>query len=143
MSILIEEEIRGLLETISTQKRKNYTEKLREIGIHTGQDQLLCLLAQAEGKTQRELCQQLNCEASTLTNMLKSLENHALIHRLQDEKDARTKRVYLTGEGLDIIEPIQLLWQEEQKKLLEGFTQEELETLHQFLEKMAYNMTKK
>ena len=42
--LLIEDEIREILDEILTQTRRNYSEMLRELKLHVGQDQLLCRL---------------------------------------------------------------------------------------------------
>ncbi len=93
---MIDDEIRQLLDKIAAQTRRDYANMLREINLHVGQDNLLCLLWKSDGITQLQLCESLNCEPSTVTNMLKTLEKNGFVYRQRDSKDARISRVYLT-----------------------------------------------
>lgn len=123
---MIEDEIREMLDEISTKKRRNYSEMLRQIDLHIGQDQLLCRLWKEDGITQTQLSERLNCEPPTIANMVKALENYGLIYRQRDALDARVNRVYLTPKGQDIKEPIEKVWRKQQDKLLDGMSSEEL-----------------
>ncbi|CAM4227346.1 MarR family winged helix-turn-helix transcriptional regulator [Lederbergia lenta] len=138
---MIEDEIREILDEISTRKRRYYAEMLRQLDLHIGQDQLLCRLWKEEGITQNQLSERLNCEPSTVANMVKALENYDLIYRQRDELDARVNRVYLTAKGQDLKEPIEKLWKKQQGKLLDGLSSDELLILKKLLKKMAENIS--
>ena len=138
---MIEDEIRGILDELSAKTRRNYSEMLRELGLHIGQDQLLCRLWKEDGVTQSQLSERLNCEPPTVANMVKALENYGLIYRQRDQLDARVNRVYLTSKGQDLKEPIENVWRKQQDKLLDGMSSEELFVLKKLLKKMAENIS--
>ncbi|MFJ5717423.1 MarR family winged helix-turn-helix transcriptional regulator [Neobacillus sp. NPDC093127] len=138
---MIEDEIREMLDEISTKKRRNYSEMLRQLDLHIGQDQLLCRLWKEDGITQTQLSERLNCEPPTIANMVKALEKYGLIYRQRDALDARVNRVYLTPKGQDIKEPIEKVWRKQQDKLLDGMSSEELLLLKKLLRKMAENLS--
>lgn len=138
---MIEHQIRQLLDEISVHKRKQYFEQLRKIGLHIGQDQLLCQLSKEDGMTQIQLSECLQCEPPTVANALKSLENRGFVERKRDEVDGRTKRVYLTDEGKKLISPVRQVWLAEQEKLLKGLEASELQQLKTLLEKMVCNLS--
>jgi DNA-binding MarR family transcriptional regulator len=138
---LIEKEIRELLNDISTKKRRSYSEMLRQLSLHTGQDQLLCRLRKEDGITQSQLSDRLNCEPPTIANMVKALESYGLIYRKRDVLDARVNRVFLTSKGHDIIEPIEQVWKKQQDQLLAGMSSEELLVLKSLLKKMVENLS--
>lgn len=139
---MIEDEIRELLDVITVKKRRSYSNGLRALDLHIGQDQLLCRLSQKDGVTQSQLSESLNCEPPTIANTVKSLETYGLIERKRDGQDARVNRVYLTEKGKEIIAPVKKVWRHEQDKLLEGMTAEELVLLKDLLKKMANNLKK-
>lgn len=114
---------------------------LRQLGLHIGQDQLLCRLWKEDGVTQSQLSERLNCEPPTVANMVKALENYGLIYRHRDQVDARVNRVYLTAKGQDLKEPIEKVWRKQQDKLLDGMSSEELFVLKKLLKKMAENLS--
>lgn len=138
---MIEEEIRALLDEISAKKRRSYSEMLRQLDLHIGQDQLLCQLSKEDGIAQIQLSERLNCEPPTIANTVKALENYGLIYRKRDTADARMNRVYLTAKGKEMIEPVESIWRKQQDKLLEGMASEELIILKRLLKKMDENLS--
>ncbi|MEK3886847.1 MarR family winged helix-turn-helix transcriptional regulator [Bacillus sp. FSL K6-3431] len=138
---MIEDEIREILDEISTQMRRNYSEMLRQLNLHVGQDQLLCRLWREDGVTQIQLSDRLNCEPPTVANMVKALESYGLIYRQRDEIDGRVNRVYLTAKGQDIKGPIEKVWRKQQDKLMDGMSTDERLLLKKLLKKMAENIS--
>lgn len=84
----METQLRVLLDTIAANTRKEYMHQLRKLNLHIGQDQLLCHLENEGPLSQVELAQLLNCEASTMSNMVRSLENQEIISKVKSESDA-------------------------------------------------------
>lgn len=138
---MIEDEIREFLDKISAQMRRNYAERLREFNLHVGQEQLLCRLWREDGLTQIQLSERLNCEPPTITNMVKSLENHGFVVRKRDPKDRRVSRVYLTPAGSDLCEPVERIWNMQLNKLLSGIIPEERLLLRRLMKQMADNLS--
>lgn len=138
---MIEDEIREFLDKISAQMRRNYAERLREFNLHVGQEQLLCRLWREDGLTQIQLSERLNCEPPTITNMVKSLENHGFVVRKRDPKDRRVSRVYLTPAGSNLCEPVEHIWNMQLNKLLSGIIPEERLLLRRLMKQMADNLS--
>ncbi|MFK4341065.1 MULTISPECIES: MarR family winged helix-turn-helix transcriptional regulator [unclassified Paenibacillus] len=137
---MIDDEIRQLLDKIAAQTRRDYANMLREINLHVGQDNLLCLLWKSDGITQLQLCESLNCEPSTVTNMLKTLEKNGFVYRQRDSKDARISRVYLTAKGSQLEEPVKKIWTSQQEKLLQNIIPEERLLLRRLMKQMEDNL---
>ncbi|RAS80281.1 MarR family transcriptional regulator [Priestia endophytica] len=140
MIYMIEDEIRELLDKISAQMRRNYNQLLQDVNLHVGQDNLLCKLWTNDGLTQVQLCENLKCEAPTVTNMVKALEQKGLVYRQRDEKDGRISRVYLTPEGRDLEGPVYERWRKQQDKLLAGIASEERMLLRRMMKQMEENL---
>lgn len=137
---MLNNEIRELLDKVSSQTRRNYNTLLRELNLYVGQDNLLCKLWRKDGLTQVELCEKLNCEASTVTNMLKVLEKNGLVVRLKDPADKRINRIYLTEDGKNIEASVNEMWENHQNRLLEGITLEEKKLMKRLLKQMETNV---
>ena len=137
---MVDNEIREHIDKISSQMRRQYSEMLRELDLHVGQDNLLCKLWTADEITQMQLTELLNCEPSTVTNMVKTLEKKGFVYRKKDPVDGRVSRVYLTEKGLAVREPITQIWRKQQDKLLKGLTAENRELLNEFLQQMEKNL---
>ncbi|WP_428912047.1 MarR family winged helix-turn-helix transcriptional regulator [Niallia sp. Krafla_26] len=138
--MIIEDEIRELLDRISSQMRRDYNHLLQDVNLHVGQDNLLCKLWTQDGVTQVELCEQLKCEPPTVTNMVKALELKGLVYRQKDEKDKRVTRIFLTTEGLNLKGPVHERWREQQDKLLAGILPEERLLLRRLMKQMEENL---
>lgn len=138
--LMVDNEIREHIDKISSQMRRQYAEMLRELDLHVGQDHLLCKLWTADDITQMQLTELLDCEPSTVTNMVKTLEKKGFIYRKKDPNDGRVSRVYLTEKGLAVREPITQVWHKQQEKLLKGITVENRVLLNDLLHQMEKNL---
>lgn len=137
---MLNDEIRVLLDKISSQTRRNHNHLLHDLNLHVGQDNLLCKLWRADGLTQVELCNKLNCEAPTVTNMLSALEKKELIMRKKDPDDKRTNRIYLTEAGKNMETSVTEMWRKQQDKLLTDITLDEKIFLRRLLKQMENNL---
>lgn len=137
---MLNDEIRVLLDKISSQTRRNHNHLLHDLNLHVGQDNLLCKLWRADGLTQVELCNKLNCEAPTVTNMLSALEKKELIMRKKDPDDKRTNRIYLTEAGKNMETSVTEMWRKQQDKLLTDISLDEKMFLRRLLKQMENNL---
>lgn len=137
---MIENEIRELLHTLNQQIRRKYAEEFRNINLHVGQEAALCILWEKDGITQTELRKQMRCEASTLSNMLRKLEQDDIVIRKQSEHDARSTNVFLTQKGKDLQGPVREIWETQQSQLLKGILPEELLFMRRILQQMTTNV---
>ncbi|AET57216.1 MarR family winged helix-turn-helix transcriptional regulator [Paenibacillus terrae] len=133
-------DIRQSLDRISSQMRRDYSESLRELNLYVGQDNLLYRLWLGDGITQMQICEHLNCEPPTVTNMVKSLEQNGFIYRKRDEQDARVMRIFLTDKGKELEEPVDIKWRQQQNKLLQSILPEERVLLRQLLKQLENNL---
>lgn len=139
---MIEKEIRELLQTVSIQTRKIYSNELRELGLYIGQQLALNHLWKQDGITQSELKDKIGSEASTVSNMLKKLEQDNIILRKNEDKDSRICRVYLTKKGKELKEPISEIWRKHEQTLLHDILPEERLLLRRVLKQMSDNLSK-
>lgn len=133
-------DIRESLDKVSSQMRRDYSESLRELNLHVGQDKLLARLWSGDGVTQMQLCEHLKCEPPTVTNMVKSLEQNGFIYRKRDEQDARVMRIFLTDKGKELEKPVDFKWKQQQEKLLHSISSEDLLLLRQLMKQMEKNL---
>lgn len=134
-------EIRLLLQAIAIQTRKNYATQLRELGLYIGQELALSYLWERDGITQSQLRSQTGSEASTMSNMLKKLEQDGIVYRKQDEEDHRIHKVFLTEKGRDLKEPITKIWASHEDKMLVGISSTDQLKLKQLLREVKENLS--
>lgn len=137
---VVEKEIRELLQSIAIQTRKNYSQNLRKIGLHIGQELALYYLWEKDGITQSELRHKIGSEASTVSNMLRKLEEDKIIYRKKSETDSRATNIYLTDKGENLRHPVEAMWRKHEETLFSGMLKEELLLLRRMLMQMESNL---
>jgi DNA-binding MarR family transcriptional regulator len=80
---------------------------------------------------------QVNCGA--MTRMLDRIEHKRLVGRRSSEQDRRVVHLELTEKGVGVGKAIQPLINAELKRHLRGFSENEIETLKDFLSRMLEN----
>jgi DNA-binding MarR family transcriptional regulator len=83
-----------------------------------------------------ELYRGLMRTSGAMTNRLNRLELAGLIERVPDPDDGRGLLVRLTAEGRDLVDEIAPLHMENERRLLESLTEEELEALQASLRQL-------
>ena len=100
-------------------------------------------LAICDGITQLDLVNATHLRASTISVILKNLENEGIVQRKRDKKDLRILRVYLTDKGKQIdksnIERVQAT----DALALEGLDDSEKQELMRLLKKIRNNLIEK
>lgn len=113
--------------------------QMTEYGIHPGQLSMLKLLWARDGLSQSEICRALKIKASTVAVSLKRLEKSGLIVRKSDPTDQRITRVYLTEETKQIGLNVMRRQEENEKIMLQGFSEAEICLLKRFLQQILEN----
>ncbi len=120
--------------------RQRADDLLNEIGLHVGQEMVLCALWENEGVTQTELAERLGVQPATVTNALKRLERKGLVKRVPDDDDQRVTRVSPSAEGRDIRGAIERQWDELEQASLAGLSDQECDQLLGLLSKVRENL---
>ncbi len=113
---------------------------LSEIGLHVGQEMLMCGLWEKEGITQTELAEHMMIQPATVTNMLQRLEREGLVDRRPDIEDQRISRVYPTEKGRNIEEEVQEKWTQLEQEAFGGLSVEESVLLRRLLLQVYQNL---
>jgi DNA-binding MarR family transcriptional regulator len=81
-------------------------QRIAPLGVVPGQFAQLLALFEADGQTQRELCEQVGIEQPTMANTLQRMERDGLIRREPDPVDRRQARVLLSDRARDLERPL-------------------------------------
>ena len=103
-----------------------------------GQGRVLALLKLRDGISTKELATILDLRVSSLNETLGKMEKAGLVERRPSEADKRVMLIFLTekGKGQQQDEPSE----EPSAFMFKGFSDEELETLEAFLDRMIANI---
>ncbi len=98
--------------------------------------------ASTNGIRLAEVASALNVETPLITALVNNLEELKLVERFNHPSDKRAKLLYLTPKGKHLIPLVENSLKETLFKLLEGVTQEELNTYRKVLEVIVTNSNK-
>lgn len=92
-----------------------------------------------QGVTQQALATSLGIEMPSLTRTVKQLEQQAIIVRRVDEQDKRSRKIYFTEQGLQLLEALRGIMTEVKTQLYAGLTTAQLDTMAYGLVQMEEN----
>ena len=94
--------------------------------------------------TQRrtEIAEKLHIKPPTVNVTVQRLEKAGFLYREADEKDQRISRIYMTEKGKQAKESGMKKVQDNEKILLDGFSEEDLCLLRRFLDQITENIEK-
>lgn len=111
---------------------------LRQYGVTPVQCRALMYLhRQPEPVTQRQLEQYMAVKPSTINGIVGRLEEKGLLTRDACQQDARCRVLRLTEEGRRFRSDFIRIAQKTNRQMEQGFSPEELATLHRYLERVA------
>ncbi|HET8729269.1 MAG TPA: MarR family winged helix-turn-helix transcriptional regulator [Alphaproteobacteria bacterium] len=115
-------------------------DKLADLGLFAGQEQVLQALSSAGAMTMGELATVLRVRPPTASKTISRLAALNLVERHAEPDDARVVRVKLTEEGLRKAAAIEALWDDVEKELLSGFDSKDRKRLRKMLRRAARNL---
>lgn len=92
-----------LFRSIMQAQRKAAEEWVRSRGLTFEQATVIGYLEQRPGAIQRDIAGMSRTTAGNISLMLKTLENRGLVERRTEDGDERSKRVYATPAGINLI----------------------------------------
>lgn len=113
---------------------------LVKLGVTQGQPRLLHYLSEHDGCIQKDLCDQCDLEAATVTNILASMEKNGVIKRESDPEDRRVLRVYLTAKGRQTDARVQKIFVSMEEECFQGFSERERERTLEYLDRVYANL---
>ncbi|SCZ02177.1 MarR family winged helix-turn-helix transcriptional regulator [Microvirga guangxiensis] len=120
--------------------RSRTGDKLSELGLFAGQEQVLQALASSGPMTMGDLAAILRVRPPTASKTVSRLSSLKLVERHTEPGDARVVRVKLTKEGKRKAAAIDAIWDEVEAELLAGFDNKDRKRLRKLLRKAAKNL---
>ncbi|MFE3194422.1 MarR family winged helix-turn-helix transcriptional regulator [Nocardia sp. NPDC059240] len=80
---------------------------MRRLGLHLGQNHVLAVLWERDGRTPGEMAAALNVATPTVVKMATRMTAAGLLERRRDDRDNRLVRLWLTDRGRDLREPVE------------------------------------
>ncbi len=109
-------------------------------GVRIGQNLLLEVLWETDGRTPGELAGRLGATTPTIVNTARRMERAGLLTRRRDQHDARLVRLYLTEKARAAREPIERAREELADRATATLTQQERRHLNSALRKIIQQL---
>ncbi|GAA3247921.1 MarR family winged helix-turn-helix transcriptional regulator [Dactylosporangium siamense] len=98
---------------------------------------VLGYLAKRPGAIQRDIAEITRTSAASVTSLLQGLERRELVERRTESGDDRSKRVYATPAGVELIAGFDTAMAATEETILAPLSQAERDTLHTLLSKIT------
>ena len=132
--------IRDLLFCLDMERRQTLSPKFEKLGLTPGQPGVLKSLLKKTEITQKELAQMCHVDQTTLSRNLDKLVQLGYVERKTDEECRRCFLISLTPTGSEKAKEVSIVFQELEKRLTNGFSEEEQKMLYSYLERMLCNL---
>ena len=110
---------------------------IRERDLSHAQSFVLGYLVQNPGAIQRDIAQITRTSAASVSSLLQGLERRGLVERRTDPENERTKRVYATPTGSDLVAGFDAAITAADETILAPLDQAERTALHDLLSKVT------
>jgi MarR family transcriptional repressor of mepA len=110
---------------------------IRERELSFEQAFVLGLLIQNPGAIQRDIAQMSRTSAASVSSLLQGLERRGFVERRTEGGDERSKRVYATPAGVELIDGLDAAMAAVDETILAPLDQAERATLHALLTKIT------
>ena len=117
--------ITTLLTELSIAHRAKMEKAVCDIGLHSGQVQILLVLWESDGLSQANLAAKLQVAAPTINKMVKRLALTGFVTNKCCPVDGRLKRVHLTKRGYKIRLDVEKQLKNLEQTILDGFSETE------------------
>ncbi len=117
-----------------------YGTVMAPLGLTRPQVRVLVWVDHTPGITQAALCEQLNSSPMAMTGLLDRMEAKKLVKRVDDPRDRRVKRIYLT-DGAEALKPeMDVIAERFKVAAREGLSSEDIATAQRVLATMQSNV---
>ncbi|GAB3404431.1 hypothetical protein GCM10027515_16430 [Schumannella luteola] len=132
----------GLLRWIGWAQRKAAEDWVRERELSFEQGFVLGYLVDSPGAIQRDIARMTRTSAASVSSLLQGLERRGLVERRTEEGDERSKRVYATPTGSELIAGFETAMASADEVILAPLSDDERSTLDALLRKITAALPK-
>jgi MarR family transcriptional regulator for hemolysin len=126
---------------VARMMRWQFDRRASDLKLTRSQWSVLAHLLRSDGIQQRELAEQMDITAITLTGLLDRMEREGWVERRADPVDRRAKRIFLTEKVAPVTKELRALAREIRKIALQGLSEAEQQQLMSLLLKVRSNLS--
>lgn len=123
-------------------QRTRAAAELARIGLYPGQDAVLRLLGEEDGRTMGVVAEALAIRPPTVTKMVSRLSAAGLVERRGVDGDLRKASVHLTEAGRRKLREIERIWVTMESRALDGIGSDHVDRLRDLLRAVEANLAR-
>ncbi len=117
------------------------TEALAKMELTAAQGRIMgCIAHRSLAPCSRDIEEEFHLSHPTVSGLLARLEKKGFIEFRPDEKDRRCKRIYMLQKGIECTETMHRTIDENEARLVQGFSEEEKQQFRELLLRAIENM---
>lgn len=120
--------------------QKRLFSMIKDTELSLGQPKILDYLRNHNGSIQKDISAACHIEQASLTSVLNGMEKKGLIVRKTRDGNRRSLYVFLTEKGSELAERIAVEFEKIEKSAMDGFSDQEKESLIMLLSRMHRNI---
>ena len=109
----------------------------KKYNLYVGQTEILFLLDEKTGRSQKELANELGVSKATVGVSLRRMELVGLVNRITDLRDARCIRVSMTDKGMDVCQHCKNAYKEVYGSMFGNMNEKKCQEAYDVLNKMS------
>ncbi len=113
--------------------------KLEKYGLVKGQAQLLLIIKDNEGSTQKDLANYFNVRYSSMSERLNKLEALGYIERFHEDGNLKNNKVYISAQGKQAATQCRRILKEVNDKLFKGISKKDISAFENTLVSILEN----
>ncbi|MBQ4557681.1 MAG: MarR family transcriptional regulator [Clostridia bacterium] len=129
---------------ITMKKHRGLFDEMRErTGLGRSAHRMLMIVSDSDGTlSQTFLAEKLEISTAAVAVMLKKMESDGYISRKANAADSRFNTIELTQKGAEVVESSKKAFFAIDSALFEGFAENEMDNLNEFLDRLQTNIAK-
>lgn len=131
----------GRLEKLSILRRMEANRISAEAGLYMGQLPILEYIIHHDGCTQKEIADLMSVSPASIATSTKRLQKAGLVKKQIDEDNLRKNMLSVTEKGMELAIKCRESFDEFDKKLFNGFSDEELLSVKEHLDRLIANIS--
>jgi len=138
---LVKKAVHSLMHT-NIKHRKIMRTHLDSTGVFESQHRLLMTISRHRDYSQKQLADKMNVSTATIAVTIKKLEKDGFIEKIMDPDDNRFNKIGITELGQKVVDDSKNIFKEIESCMFEGFSDEDIDQLTTYLEKINQNLDK-
>lgn len=127
---------------IARLQRNNFDRKVAALNVTRSQWAMIAIVARYPGSTQRTIAEYLEMSEASAGRLIDRLCADGLLERRDRRDDRRARAVYLTEKARPLLDKLGAIAAESEKRMFNGFSDEEIQQLLSFMNRIYENVSR-